>query len=55
MMVEDIVKVSRNFQITIPVRIRKKFPIKEGDLVKVIYDEKDNTVRIVKITEEELR
>jgi AbrB family looped-hinge helix DNA binding protein len=44
---EDIVKVSRNYQVTIPARIRQKFQVKEGDLVKVVYDEKENAVKIV--------
>lgn len=47
MATEDIVKVSRNYQVTIPAKIRQKFQIKEGDLVKVIYDEKENVVKIV--------
>jgi len=45
-MVEEIVKVSRNFQVTIPAKVRQKFQIKDGDLVKVIYDEKENAVKI---------
>ncbi|AWR97409.1 AbrB/MazE/SpoVT family DNA-binding domain-containing protein [Acidianus sulfidivorans JP7] len=47
MATEDIVKVSRNYQVTIPARIRQKFQIKEGDLVKVVFDEKENTVKII--------
>ncbi|QKQ99142.1 AbrB/MazE/SpoVT family DNA-binding domain-containing protein [Metallosphaera tengchongensis] len=47
MAVEDIVKVSRNYQVTIPARIRQKFQIKEGDLVRVVFDEKENTVKIM--------
>ena len=47
MATEDIVKVSRNYQVTIPARIRQKFQIKEGDLVKVVYDEKENVVKIL--------
>ncbi|MCG2909129.1 AbrB family transcriptional regulator [Sulfolobus sp. SCGC AB-777_L09] len=46
MVVEEIVKVSRNYQVTIPAKIRQKFQIKEGDLVKVIYDENENVVKI---------
>ena len=45
-MVEEIVKVSRNFQVTIPAKIRQKFQIKDGDLVKVIYNETENAVKI---------
>ncbi|MCY0874566.1 AbrB/MazE/SpoVT family DNA-binding domain-containing protein [Acidianus infernus] len=47
MATEDIVKVSRNYQVTIPARIRQKFQVKEGDLVKVVYDEKENVVKII--------
>jgi AbrB family looped-hinge helix DNA binding protein len=46
MAIEEIVKVSRNYQVTIPAKIRQKFQIKEGDLVKVIFDENENVVKI---------
>ncbi|MEM0362211.1 MAG: AbrB/MazE/SpoVT family DNA-binding domain-containing protein [Sulfolobaceae archaeon] len=46
MAIEEVVKVSRNYQVTIPSKIRQKFQIKEGDLVKVIYDEKEGVVKI---------
>ncbi len=49
---EDIVKVSRNYQVTIPARIRQKFQVKEGDLVKVVFDEKENAVKIVPANKE---
>ncbi|ARM77130.1 AbrB/MazE/SpoVT family DNA-binding domain-containing protein [Acidianus manzaensis] len=52
MATEDIVKVSRNYQVTIPARIRQKFQIKEGDLVKVVFDEKENTVKIIPASKE---
>jgi len=29
--------VTRNFQITIPSRVREKFPISEGDLILFIF------------------
>ncbi len=45
-MVEEIVKVSRNYQITIPAKVRQKFQIKEGDLVKIVFDENKNQVTI---------
>ncbi|NON62380.1 AbrB/MazE/SpoVT family DNA-binding domain-containing protein, partial [Acidianus sp. DSM 29099] len=28
-------------------KIRQKFQIKEGDLVKVVYDDKEGTVKII--------
>ncbi|MEM0373001.1 MAG: AbrB/MazE/SpoVT family DNA-binding domain-containing protein [Sulfolobaceae archaeon] len=46
MPIEEIVKVSRNYQVTIPAKIRQKFQIREGDLVKVIFDENENVVKI---------
>jgi looped-hinge helix DNA binding domain, AbrB family len=54
MPVEDVVKVSRNFQVTIPSRIRQKINIREGDLVRIVYDEKEDTVKIIPISREEL-
>jgi AbrB family looped-hinge helix DNA binding protein len=44
---EQIVKVTRNFQVTIPAIIRDKIGLKEGDIVKVIYDEREGVIRIV--------
>ncbi len=32
----EISKVTRNFQITIPKKIREKYNIKEGDIIKFI-------------------
>nr|5ITM_A Chain A, AbrB family transcriptional regulator [Saccharolobus solfataricus]5ITM_B Chain B, AbrB family transcriptional regulator [Saccharolobus solfataricus]5ITM_C Chain C, AbrB family transcriptional regulator [Saccharolobus solfataricus]5ITM_D Chain D, AbrB family transcriptional regulator [Saccharolobus solfataricus]5ITM_E Chain E, AbrB family transcriptional regulator [Saccharolobus solfataricus]5ITM_F Chain F, AbrB family transcriptional regulator [Saccharolobus solfataricus] len=46
MAVEEIVKVSRNYQVTIPAKVRQKFQIKEGDLVKVTFDESEGVVKI---------
>ena len=46
MAIEEIVKVSRNYQVTIPAKIRQRFQIREGDLVKVIYDENENVIKI---------
>jgi len=42
-----MVKVSRNYQVTIPKKIREKLTIREGDLVVVEYDEA-NDMLIVK-------
>ena len=46
-MVEEIVKVTRNSQVTIPASIRSKLGIKEGDFVRVVYDEGEGFIRIV--------
>jgi len=40
----SIVKVTRNYQVTIPSNIRLKADIKEGSLVKVVYDEKEGVI-----------
>ena len=44
---EEIVKVTRNYQVTIPVSIRMKAGINEGDIVKTIYDEKEGVIKII--------
>ncbi|MGB9717392.1 MAG: AbrB/MazE/SpoVT family DNA-binding domain-containing protein [Thermoproteota archaeon] len=36
--VEESAKVTRNFQVTIPSRIRELLGIKEGDLVKFVLE-----------------
>ena len=38
------VKVTRNFQITIPSEIREKLGIKEGDFVDIALDEKEGII-----------
>jgi AbrB family looped-hinge helix DNA binding protein len=38
------VKVTRNFQITIPVEMREKLDIKEGDYVEVALDEREGAI-----------
>ncbi|WP_016730027.1 AbrB/MazE/SpoVT family DNA-binding domain-containing protein [Saccharolobus islandicus] len=40
------VKVTRNFQVTIPSEIREKLGIKEGDYVEVTLDESNGTMII---------
>ena len=46
MSTEEIVKVSRNYQITIPARIRQRVEVRERDLVKIVYDEKSNELKL---------
>jgi AbrB family looped-hinge helix DNA binding protein len=46
---EQIVKVTRNFQVTIPAVIRDKVGLKRGDIVKVVYDEKEGVIKIVSV------
>ena len=40
---EKVVKVTRNYQVTIPAEMRTAFDIKEGDLIKFVA-EKDRIV-----------
>jgi AbrB family looped-hinge helix DNA binding protein len=40
------VKVTRNFQVTIPSEIREKLGIREGDYVEVTLDESNGTIII---------
>jgi len=40
------VKVTRNYQVTIPAEIRSRLGIREGDYVEVTFDEKDGVIII---------
>jgi|YelNatPaOPRAMG01_1025707.scaffolds.fasta_scaffold33702_4 AbrB family looped-hinge helix DNA binding protein len=44
---EQIVKVTRNYQITIPATIRAAMEIREGDVVKVVYDEHEGVIKVI--------
>ncbi|MDG6930493.1 MAG: AbrB/MazE/SpoVT family DNA-binding domain-containing protein [Nitrososphaerota archaeon] len=46
---EDIVKVTRNYQMTIPSRVRAKVGIKEGSTVRVIYDSNEGVIKIIPV------
>jgi AbrB family looped-hinge helix DNA binding protein len=46
-MYEKVVKVTRNYQITIPSEIRERFKVKEGDFLIVSYDEEENIIKIM--------
>jgi len=46
---EQFVKVTRNFQITIPAVIRDRVGLKEGDVVKVVYDEVEGVIKIIPV------
>ncbi|WP_420809442.1 hypothetical protein [Acidianus sulfidivorans] len=43
---EVTVRVIKNHTINIPVEIAQRLHIKEGDFVKVVYDEKENAIKI---------
>ncbi|BEP18364.1 hypothetical protein PYJP_17160 [Pyrofollis japonicus] len=53
-MVEEVVKVTRHYQVTIPAAVRAKAGIKEGDLVKVVYDEAEGVIKIVPLRKRRL-
>ena len=44
-----VVKVTRNYQVTIPATVRAKANIREGDLVEVLYDEEEGVIKIVPV------
>ena len=46
---EEIVKVSRDCRVTIPASIRQKFFIREGEIVKVIYNEEKGELKIERL------
>ncbi len=50
-----LVKVTRNYQVTIPADVRKRAKIKEGDLVDVEYDEKEGVIKIRKVGRKKVR
>ena len=45
----EVVKVTRNYQVTIPAIVRDKLGIKEGDLVRIVYDESEGVAKIIPI------
>ncbi len=50
-----LVKVTRNFQVTIPADVRRKAKIREGDLVNIEYDEKEGVIKIRKVERKRVR
>ncbi len=49
------VKVTRNYQITIPAEVRNKVGLKLGDMLEVSYDEKRGEIVLRKLSEERKR
>jgi len=47
--VNSLVKVTRNYQITVPATVREKLGIREGDLVRIVYDESEGVAKIVPV------
>ncbi|BES81054.1 AbrB/MazE/SpoVT family DNA-binding domain-containing protein [Pyrodictium abyssi] len=50
----EVVKVTRNYQVTIPAAVRAKANIREGDLVEVLYDEDEGVIKIIPIRRKRL-
>ena len=48
-LVNNLAKVTRNRQVTIPATVREKLGIKEGDFVRIIYDESEGIAKIVPV------
>ena len=45
----EIVKVTRNYQVTIPSIVRAKAGIREGDIVEVWFDEQEGVIKIAPV------
>ena len=43
---KEVVKVTRNYQVTIPATVRQKAGIHEGDLVEVWFDEREGVIKL---------
>ncbi|HID41541.1 MAG TPA: AbrB/MazE/SpoVT family DNA-binding domain-containing protein [Pyrodictium sp.] len=50
----EVVKVTRNYQVTIPATVRAKANIREGDLVEVLYDEEEGVIKIIPVRRKRL-
>ncbi len=50
----EIVKVTRNYQVTIPAVVRSKAGIREGDLVEVWFDEREGVIKIAPVRRKRL-
>ncbi|MCS6768852.1 MAG: AbrB/MazE/SpoVT family DNA-binding domain-containing protein [Candidatus Caldarchaeum sp.] len=51
---EEIVKITRNFQVTIPSLVRARADIKEGSFVRIFYDEAEKVIKIVPLKRKRL-
>ncbi len=49
MAVRERVKVTRNYQVTIPASIRRRLGIREGDVVEVWLDEEEGVVKLAPV------
>ncbi len=48
-MIEVIVKVTRDYRVTIPRALGRGSGIKVGDLIRVIYDEGEGVVKLIPV------
>ena len=42
-----LVKVTRNYQVTIPAPVRDEAGLREGDIVEVLYDKEEGVIKII--------
>ena len=54
-MIKAYAKVTRNFQVTIPLEIREKLGVKEGDMIVFTFNEESGKVYMTKVVERRLR
>ncbi len=47
-------KVTRNYQITIPSSVRLKASIKEGNFLRVVYDENEGVIKLIPLKRKRL-
>jgi len=45
----NLIKVTRNYQITIPADVRRRLNISEGDFIKIVYDESEGVAKIIPV------
>ena len=51
---ECVVKVTRNYQVTIPSSVRLRADIKEGSFLKVVYDEREGVIKLIPLKRKRL-
>lgn len=46
---KNLIKVTRNYQITIPADVRRRLNISEGDFIEIVYDESEGVAKIIPV------
>lgn len=46
---KNLIKVTRNYQITIPADVRRRLNINEGDFIEIVYDESEGVAKIIPV------